>query len=91
MTDIELVIKIPESRYRLLQTQARTNLGREKLDEFAEAVLNGTPLPKGHGDLIDRGELKKIIQENDPLSMTGFSVGLCDIYRATPIIEKDGD
>lgn len=53
MANIELVIKISESRYRLLQKQARTSLGREKLDEFGEAVLNGTSLPKGHGRLID--------------------------------------
>jgi hypothetical protein len=61
MSDIELVIKIPESRYRLLQTQARTNLGKEKLDEFSEAVLNGTPLPKGHGRLGDLDALEKEI------------------------------
>lgn len=46
MSDIELVIKIPENRYRLLKTQAGTNLGKEKLDEFAEAALNGIPLDK---------------------------------------------
>ena len=56
---MQIVIDIPENRYRLLKTQAKTNLGREKLDEFAEAVLNGTPLPKEHGRLIDADETLK--------------------------------
>lgn len=54
---MQIVIDIPESRYSLLKKQASTPLGREKLDEFAEAVLNGTPLPKGHGRLIDADDL----------------------------------
>lgn len=54
---MQIVIDISENRYRLLQKQARTSLGREKLDEFGEAVLNGTPLPKGHGRLIDADAL----------------------------------
>ena len=44
---MKVVIDISESRYRLLQKQARTKLGRENLDELAEAVLNGISLPKG--------------------------------------------
>lgn len=28
-----------------------------EVDEICEAILNGTPLPKHHGDLIDRDEL----------------------------------
>ena len=31
--------------------------GHIRLGEIADAVLNGTPLPKGHGDLIDRDKL----------------------------------
>lgn len=54
MTNMTLLIKISKSRYRLLQKQAKTNLGKEKLDEFAEVVLNGIPLPEKYGDLVDR-------------------------------------
>ena len=35
--------------------------------------------------LIDADELKKIIKENDALTMTGFSVRLCDINSAPTI------
>lgn len=27
------------------------------------SIRNGVPLPKGHGDLIDRNELKKVINQ----------------------------
>ena len=30
----------------------------ETINMFLKAFANATPLPKGHGDLIDRGELK---------------------------------
>lgn len=54
MADIELVIKINEKIY-----EARKNwVANPKMivDELDEAVANGTPLPKGHGDLIDVGQ-----------------------------------
>jgi hypothetical protein len=50
MADIELVIKIPEYIYKLCQ-------GHE--DIVYKYIANGTQLPKGHGDVIDRNELKK--------------------------------
>ena len=46
---IELVIKIP--KYYLTHPQDYSCL--------VECVRRGTPLPEGHGDLIDRRELKK--------------------------------
>lgn len=94
MSNVELVIKIPESRYRLLQTQARTSLGREKLDEFAEAVLNSTPLPKGHGRLIDADKLVPDGQEDfvyydDDEHNVFTAVGIAQIECADTIIEAD--
>ncbi len=44
---MKIVIDVPESRYRLLKKQAMTKLGRENLDGWSEAVLNGISLPKG--------------------------------------------
>lgn len=73
----EIMIKIDESRYRLLQKQARTNLGKEKLDEFAEAVLNGTALPKGHGRLIDADVLVDGMEDD---------YEFCEAVNATPTI-----
>lgn len=45
MADIELVIKISEEDYK-------------RGTVMASAIRNGKPLPKGHGDLVDRNDLK---------------------------------
>ena len=58
MADIELVIKIPEETYKDIQSRDWKNGGRWYSDEW-KAIHNGTPLPKGHGRLIDADELKK--------------------------------
>lgn len=53
--DVELVIKIPNEAYNLLKTSGVDWLGAEHI---LNAVANGTPLPKGHGRLIDGSKLK---------------------------------
>lgn len=86
MADIELVIKIPEGLKKDFELEQWTALS---CMEMKDALMNGTPLPKGHGRLIDADELKRIIQENDVLNMTGFNVRLCDINNTPTIIEAD--
>ena len=58
----KLIINIPEGTKE--QIIALTNLGESfppKLQErIVRAIINGTPLPKGHGDLIDVSELLTI-------------------------------
>lgn len=66
----EIVIKISEDAYDYLinthfveNTKYIFNQSAEdrkhtmQLFEVIDAVKNGTPLPKGHGDLIDRNDL----------------------------------
>ena len=50
MADIELVVKIEEERYNQIKRCADNYL----VSGLELAVKNGIPLPKGHGDLIDR-------------------------------------
>ena len=52
MTDIELVIKLPEEMWEKIK-EGYVPLGINKY------LKNGTPLPKGHGDLIDKNEIIK--------------------------------
>ena len=55
MADIELVIKIPEERYKNIVKQVDK---RDYPDmSTGKAIANGTPLPKGHGRLIDADDL----------------------------------
>ena len=54
---MQIVIDINEHLYKTIKT---LGLVVEDGDAVAvsEAIMHGTPLPKGHGDLIDRGALK---------------------------------
>ena len=59
MADIELVIKISEEEYEYCKAW-------ELMSPIAKAIVKSTPLPKGHGDLIDAHELVKGRVSNDP-------------------------
>ena len=52
MADIELVIKIPESYYKIITNKVKTARDDGVYLGWT-AIANGTPLPKGHGRLID--------------------------------------
>lgn len=53
---VELVIKIHEKDY---QSMLNGHIPFSILDAFK----NGTPLPKGHGDLIDRDKLLSTLEK----------------------------
>ena len=54
MEEIELVIKISEEIY-----QHYKKVWKKRRGSIPESCIAfGIPLPKGHGDLIDRGKLK---------------------------------
>lgn len=61
MADIELVIKIPEEIRLALINNIQLSLDQQSIcDSYIKrAVIKGTPLPKGHGDLKDADEIKK--------------------------------
>ena len=61
MADIELVIKLPEESYKF--AKECKSKGSSKYDwglsynDVVFTIANGTPLPKGHGRLIDADRL----------------------------------
>ena len=58
MTDIELVVKMPENTYRQIQALVRNNYFEHDIcGNSMRRIANGTPLPKGHGRLIDADAL----------------------------------
>lgn len=48
---MELVIKISEEDYKTIKSNYENGFSYK----FFEIIVNGTPLPKGHGRLIDYG------------------------------------
>ena len=57
---VELVIKISEKIYNALtHTEFDANL---VVNEMRKSIVNGTPLPKGHGRLIDASKILTVTQ-----------------------------
>ena len=80
MADIELVIKLSEEKYKDIQSHDWKN-GERWYDEEWRAIHHGTPLPKGHGRLIDVDEVIKIANKKKDLHGA--------IWNAPTIIEAD--
>jgi hypothetical protein len=61
MADIELVIKISEEEYINIKNAINSLIGNgvesASMSKVCLAILDGTPLPKGHGRLIDADAL----------------------------------
>lgn len=55
MAEIEIVIKIPEGLKKDFELEQWTALS---CMEMKDALMNGTPLPKGHGRLKDADNIK---------------------------------
>lgn len=49
---MEIVISIPEKHYKALQRMKREGLGF-----YHQAIIDGVPLPKGHGELVDKDDV----------------------------------
>lgn len=83
---MKIVIDIPEKVYNALtHTEFDANL---VVDEMRKAIKNGKPLPKGHGDLIDRNELLDNSYEiNSIYCLYDVVVNVDDIKDAPTIIE----
>ena len=95
MAGIELVIKIPEEEYKEIASHTDEDysfvyLNLDQLRRLDNAIRKGTPLPKGHGDLIDRKELKKEVHTttewNGDVHRIVYEASVDD---ARPIIEAD--
>lgn len=64
MSNVELVIKIPEVVYEhILKAKSVSDMLGVDIVNTINAVANGVPLPKGHGNLIDTKEFIKAIND----------------------------
>lgn len=77
----EIVIRIPRTVYNYIKQLG--SIPTIYTQCVANAIFDGTPLPKGHGDLINRKDLIE----------SGIHKGFCDWYDeikyADTIIEAD--
>lgn len=84
---MEIVIKIPEWKYKSIceGVEASERCGVVGIDfNIHEAIRNCTPLPKGHGGLIDEKEVYKKLYCR---CLAGVAKEILD--EISPIIEAD--
>lgn len=89
---MQIVIDIPEEQYSIILLSDKT-----ALSEFASkeammyAIKEGTPLPKGHGRLVDADKVEDITwQEPSYYDALNVLTEVRDRVRALPtIIEAD--
>lgn len=55
MAEIELVIKIPKRVYNY--THKHHHIANSDVLDIKDAIINGTPLPKGHGRILDEKDI----------------------------------
>ena len=77
---MQIVIEIPEKVYNAL-THKEFDASLV-VEEMRKSIANGIPLPIGHGDLIDRRELKK-----DVYTTTEWNGDVHRIIYATSVEE----
>ena len=85
---MKLVIEIPEEDYKRMIEQSM--FGRA--DVWRKAIQNGTPLPKGHGRLIDADALLTSERPNGIADDVWKESHICKLLsNASTIIETDNE
>lgn len=89
---MELVIKIPEEIYLHLlaryKYQNTDDIGLSELDKVGVLIKNGTPLPKGHGRIIDESQIRHI-ECHTERELYGNKIWYVKTTDAPTIIEAD--
>lgn len=88
---MQIAIKIDENLYTRLFDSGEDYVA--DMRRACVAIRKGTPLPKGHGDLIDRGELLKQTYGGDwnGIGLSEEYVYCNDIEQAPTIIEAESE
>lgn len=101
--NMQIVIDIPEEMYQEIKEIFKVISGSRRSERFDyilfDAVNAGTPLPKGHGRLIDASELAKsvctwlkptVLDETMLVDIAEVGVGVIDEIEEQPtVIEAD--
>lgn len=66
MSDIDVIIRIPEDEYKIIKNFKGPMVWAEHL------IKKGTPLPKGHGKIVDIGKIDedRINGDNPVISLS---------------------
>ena len=83
---MRLVIEIPEDVKAVID---RNGTNENVAETLWQAIKNGTPLPKVYGDLVDRGRVIDLLNEQEYNYYTELDKVVDTVYEAEAIIEAD--
>ena len=72
---MQIVIDIPEELYEGIERRDGSLETEYVCDELMKAIDNGTPLPKGHGKLIDVNDLLDRVELEDTDENREYNAG----------------
>ena len=85
---MQIIINIPDTTYEKMKIIKEKGTYEEEY--LKQIILDGTPLPKNHGDLIDRNELLDCSYEIDSFyCLYDLVVSVDDVKDAPTIIEAE--
>ena len=81
---MKLIIDIPDEAYELLKS-------KQVLDNIAESIIaNGTPLPKGHGRLVDENHvIAELVYRKNLLADNVTCGQVTEIFNSAVVIDAD--
>lgn len=86
---MKIVIEIDDARFKDIRRIACVQLENYHFKTVEQIIANGTPLPKGHGDLIDRKYLIEDFKTSKKISFAERMDISCIVDHAPTIIEAD--
>ena len=87
---MKIVIDIPESEYEIIMKHWGGYQGG--CYSIYDSIKEGTPLPKGHGELIDRNEMMKRAKEwdtDDVIEHSLYNFAMNRILESPTVIKAD--
>ena len=86
---MQVVIEIDEEKYQNIMKVKNGIWGSQNMDSLEYAIANGTPLPKGHGALVEVNSVIVALVHNDFLKDTVTCGQIVNILDKATIIEAD--
>ena len=74
---MKIIVDIPEDRYETLKMLSETRTFY--LDFYQRLIVNGTPLPKGHGEIVDIRPLMRGLYEE--MCMGEVTYTTSEVYK----------
>ena len=87
---MKLIIEIPEEEYNRIKEWEDSITGYQTSLVLYRAVRNGTPLPKGHGRLVDENYIIAELVYRKHLLSEGVKCGeVAEIFNNAVVIDAD--